>query len=239
MEKFTLPAVNPRDTDSIHRYRQWQIEMSQQVVIADVADHVETVLGLDVQYEGQDRPAVAAAVVLSYPSLNVIEKRTITSVPQFPYVPGLLALRELPLLLELFDSLESKPDVVFCDGFGRAHPRGFGLASHLGLAKTVPVIGVAKNPPYRGRIPDPGPQRGDTVDLEPSPDWDEYNAEPVIGRSVRTRDEVKPIYVSVGHRITLDSAVDLVLGCTRGFRQPDPIRFADQLARAESKKLRE
>ncbi|MFC4335233.1 endonuclease V [Salininema proteolyticum] len=232
------PPVDASDPVTVQRYKAWQRTMHDQVRAYGDPD-VATVAGFDVQYGGQGEPAVAAAVVLSYPDSEIVDETVVSDRPGTPYRPGLLALRELPLLLALAETLETLPDVVFCDGHGVGHPRGFGLACHLGLALDLPVVGIAKNPPYRDGIPEPGPGRGDTADIAPAADWDECPAGPVIGRSVRTRDSTKPVYVSAGHKISLDKSVELVLGTATRFRQPEPIRAADRLARAERKKLSE
>jgi len=182
-----------------------------------------TVTGLDISYEVGSRRAVAAAVTVEVSTRRVLEMATAEGVVHFPYVPGLLAFREIPLLLEALDGLSRRPEVLVCDGYGIAHPRRFGLASHLGVVTGIPSFGVAKTP-FRGTFAEPGPRRGD---YQPLIDDGE-----TLGRVLRTQNAVKPVFVSVGHRIDLDTATDLTLRlCTR-FRLPETTRRADHMSRA-------
>jgi deoxyribonuclease V len=186
-----------------------------------------TVVGLDVTYEvGSDR-AVAAAVVVDVGTLEVRETATHSGEADFPYVPGLLAFREAPLLVAAIERLSTPPGLLVCDGYGLAHPRRFGLASHLGVLLDVPAFGVAKSA-FIGSFPDPGPVRGETSDL--------VDGAEVIGRVVRTRSGVKPVFVSAGHRIGLDDCVALTLRLSGRYRIPEPTRQADIVSR---RKLRE
>jgi deoxyribonuclease V len=137
-------------------------------------------------------------------------------------VPGLLAFREIPLLLAALERLDRRPEVLVCDGYGIAHPRRFGLASHLGVLLDLPSFGVAKNE-FIGVYAEPGPRRGDWSPLS--------EGEEVLGRAVRTRTGVKPVYVSVGHRIGLADATDLTVRLSTRFRVPEPTRQADILSR--------
>lgn len=173
------------------------------------------------------RPKVAraAVVVLSYPSLNVIEERVVEAVTEFPYVPGLLSFREAPVLSLAFEKLEHEPDLLLVDGHGRAHPRRFGIACHLGLSLDVPTIGVGKTR-LCGQHSEPPPEKGATTML--------VHRDEVIGRVVRSRDGVKPLYVSVGHRIGLAEASEWTLRLCQGFRLPEPIRVADRISKGGS-----
>ncbi|MCX6899737.1 MAG: deoxyribonuclease V [Verrucomicrobia bacterium] len=159
----------------------------------------------------------AAVVVLELPSLRVVELVGVASRAEFPYVPGLLSFREIPPLLEAFRKLRVTPDVVLADGQGIAHPRRCGLASHLGLVLDLPTIGCAKSR-LIGEYHEPGQRRGSASNLRDGGD--------TIGRVVRTRDGVAPIFVSVGHKISLDVAVALVLECAPRFRLPETTRQA-------------
>ncbi|WP_338674062.1 endonuclease V [Streptomyces sp. SCSIO 30461] len=181
------------------------------------------VTGVDVAYDDERDIVVAAAVVLDARSLEVVEEGTATGRVDFPYVPGLLAFREVPTVLAVLESLESAPGLVVCDGYGRAHPRRFGLASHLGVLTGLPVIGVAKNP-FTFAAAAPGPLRGDSSPLL-ADDGEE------LGRALRTQDGVKPVYVSVGHRVSLDNACAHTLALARDFRLPESTRRADALCR--------
>jgi deoxyribonuclease V len=162
----------------------------------------------------------AAVVVLELPSLRVVESVAVTGRAEFPYVPGLLSFREIPPLLDAFRKLRSTPDVVLVDGQGMAHPRRCGLASHLGLVLDLPAVGCAKSR-LIGGYREPAARRGSASDL--------CDGGEVIGRVVRTRDCVAPVFVSIGHKISLDAAVALVLECAPRFRLPETTRRAHTL----------
>ncbi|MEV0460764.1 endonuclease V [Catellatospora methionotrophica] len=181
-----------------------------------------TVAGLDVSYDGETGRAVAAVVVLDLATLTVVETATATGAVTFPYVPGLLAFRELPLLADALERLTVTPDVLVCDGYGVAHPRRFGLACHLGVLTGLPAFGVAKTP-FTAAFAEPGPRRGDWSPLTEDGD--------VLGRVLRTQPRVKPVFVSVGHRIDLDTATALTLTLSPRFRLPETTRQADQISR--------
>ncbi|MFI5891829.1 endonuclease V [Actinoplanes sp. NPDC051513] len=188
-------------------------------------DHMPTpatVTGVDISYAVGSRRAVAAAVTVDVQNLWVREAATAEGDISFPYVPGLLAFRELPLLLEALGRLEHRPQLLVCDGYGVAHPRRFGLASHLGVLFDLPAFGIAKTL-YLGSHTEPGPRRGE---WSPLTDGDE-----VLGRAVRTQTEVNPVYVSVGHRISLADATDLAIALSSHFRIPEPTRQADIVSR--------
>jgi deoxyribonuclease V len=181
-----------------------------------------TVAGLDVSYEvGSDR-VVAAAVLVDAADGRVVEEALVEGRAEFPYVPGLLAFREVPLLLRVLDRLTTAPDLLLCDGQGIAHPRRCGLACHLGVLTGLPAVGCAKNH-LTGRHAEPGPRRGDRAPLV------EDGA--VLGHALRTQDGVRPVYVSPGHRVGVDQATDLVLALSPSYRLPDPVRRADHVSR--------
>ncbi|MER5771100.1 endonuclease V [Streptomyces sp. NPDC001985] len=182
------------------------------------------VTGVDVAYDDDRDLVAAAAVVLDARTLTVVEEATAVGRVAFPYVPGLLAFRELPAVLGALRSLASDPGLVVCDGYGRAHPRRFGLASHLGVLTGLPAIGVAKNP-FLLRHGPLGPLRGDTAALRADGDGEE------LGRALRTQPGVKPVYVSAGHRTTLDGACAHTLLLTPRYRLPETTRRADRLCR--------
>ncbi|GAA3447071.1 endonuclease V [Planomonospora venezuelensis] len=180
-----------------------------------------TVAGVDVAYDG-DRLAAAVAV-LDGTTLEVVEEVTVTGRTAFEYVPGLLAFRELPALLEALERLTVTPELVVCDGYGLAHPRRFGLACHLGVLTGLPSIGVGKTA-FVGTHRDPAPERGS---------WTELTLDgEVVGRVLRTRDGVKPVFVSVGHRTDLETACRNVLALAPAYRLPETTRVADRLSRA-------
>ena len=166
-------------------------------------------------------------MLLDYPGLVPVERVLVERPVAFPYVPGLLSFREVPALLEALDRLHARPDLILCDGHGYAHPRRFGLACHLGLWLDVPAIGVAKSR-LTGRHEEPGPAKGDLAWLRAG-----SGARPSerIGAVLRTRERVKPVYVSAGHRVSLRTAVALTLACTARYRLPEPTRLADKLSK--------
>ncbi|MFB7499258.1 endonuclease V [Streptomyces sp. NPDC056161] len=180
------------------------------------------VTGVDVAYDDGRDLVAAAAVTLDAATLEVVAEATAVGPVAFPYVPGLLAFREIPAVLAALDALPGPPGLVVCDGYGLAHPRRFGLASHLGVLTGLPTIGVAKNP-FTFAHDDPAPGRGSATPLRAG---DEE-----VGRALRTRDAVKPVFVSVGHRMSLDNACAHTLAITAGFRLPETTRRADALCR--------
>lgn len=200
-----------------------QAELAARVVVEDRFGRIDTVAGLDVAYGRQDNRATAAIAVLRADDLSVIETRTLDTDVRFPYVPGLLSFRELPAICALLRQVTVVPDLLICDGQGIAHPRRFGLACHLGVMFDVPAIGCAKTP-LLGAVCEPGPARGDCAALLD-------NGE-TVGCALRTRSAVKPVYVSPGHRISVASACEWVLQLAPRFRLPEPLRLADQAARA-------
>ena len=198
-------------------------------------DAVRLVAGLDVSYAKDNTALAAAAVVMDVRTLEVVESVTISSEPSFPYISGLFGFREAPPVLEALGRLRVTPDVYLCDGFGLAHPRRFGVACHLGVLLDLPVAGSAKSVLY-GRHSVPGNERGDWTPMvagrsEVVPDsfaLAEQGRE-VIGRVLRTRVGVKPVYVSVGHRVDLEGVAELVLRLAPRYRVPEPVRYADKL----------
>ncbi len=180
------------------------------------------VAGVDVSYAKSSPRVTAAAVVLDLAAGVEVESAVVPGEVTFPYVPGLLAFREVPILLTALDRLAARPDVVVCDGYGIAHPRRFGLACHLGVVTGLPTFGVAKTPFVAG-YDEPGECRGD---------WSPLRAgDEVLGRVLRTQTGVKSVFVSVGHRTSLDQATALTLALTPRYRLPEVIRRADFLSR--------
>ncbi|WP_046503853.1 endonuclease V [Streptomyces odonnellii] len=181
------------------------------------------VTGVDVAYDDVRDVVAAAAVVLDAATLTVVDEATAVGRVAFPYVPGLLAFREIPTVLAALEALTSDPGLVVCDGYGLAHPRRFGLAAHLGVLTGLPVIGVAKNP-FTFSYEQPGPRRGDSSPLL-ADDGEE------VGRALRTQPGVKPVFVSVGHRVSLPNACAHTLRLARDYRLPESTRRADALCR--------
>jgi deoxyribonuclease V len=181
---------------------------------------IRSVAGVDVSCRWQGKRFHAAVVVLSFPELQLLEIATASRDGDFPYVPGLLSFRELPVVLEACGKLRRSPDLLLVDGQGIAHPRRFGLASHLGLWLSLPSIGCAKSRLY-GVHGELGEQRGDAAPLL-SPQGEE------LGVLLRTRDRVKPLYISPGHLLNIEQVRELVLACGGRYRLPEPIRLAHQ-----------
>jgi deoxyribonuclease V len=186
---------------------------------------IATIAGVDMSVRGDQ--VQAAVVVLNLPDLAPIETAIWQGTVQFPYVTGLLSFREVPAVMHALEKLSALPDLIMTDSQGRAHPRRLGLASHLGVLLDVPAIGVAKTRLIGQSRSELSPEVGAHLPL-----WD---GDEVVGELVRTRTNVKPVYVSVGHRITLDEAVALTLSCAIGYRLPEPTRQAHLLSRGELK----
>jgi len=204
--------------------RRLQRELAGRVSQSDDFGELRTVAGLDLGYprtETGEEIGRAAVVVLRYPSLEPVEERVVLRPVSFPYVPGLLSFREAPVGLAAVGELDIRPDLIVVDGHGRAHPRRFGIACHLGVLLGLPTIGCAKSI-LVGHADEPGPAPGDWAPL--------VHRDEMIGASVRTRARVKPVYVSVGHRVSLESAIAVIVASLRGYRLPEPTRLADRLA---------
>ncbi|MBM3288465.1 MAG: endonuclease V [Candidatus Eisenbacteria bacterium] len=185
------------------------------------------VAGCDAASLGGD--LIAAAVVYDLEAREIVEVASARGPAPFLYVPGLLSFREVPVLLAALSGLRTTPQAILCDGQGRAHPRGFGLACHLGLLLETPSVGVAKSR-LIGDASEPAARRGSSTAL--------LDRGETVGRVLRTRDGVRPLYVSVGHRITLEDSVRLVLRTGMGYRLPEPTRQADRLVRGLSREAR-
>jgi len=184
--------------------------------------------GVDAAFSRDERFCLAGVVLWDLKSRSVLESHTATRPLTFPYIPGLLTFREAPTIIAALRHLKRAPDGLICDGQGLAHPRRCGIATHLGLLLNLPTIGCAKSRLIGTYLP-PGPKRGSRSPLR-------VNDE-IIGAVLRTRTRVKPVFVSVGHAIDLDSAVQLILACACQFRLPEPTRLADRLVAAAKKRL--
>lgn len=202
-----------------------QAELRDRLVLTWDGRKVATVGGVDVSLK--NNRARAAIVILSYPDLTPLEGVTAESAIGFPYIPGLLAFREGPVILAAWEQLQTKPDLLVFDGQGIAHPRGIGIASHIGLWLERPSIGVAKSRLY-GHHDVPGLERGDGAELR-----DERDPARVIGVVLRTRANVKPVYVSPGHFVDVAHSADFVMRCCTRYRLPEPTRWAHRVAGGE------
>lgn len=205
-----------------------QQTLAAKVIRSDQLDEVKLIAGTDVAYDKHSDKLVAAVVILDANSLEMVESASAEDQAQFPYIPGLFSFRELPPLVKAFSKLKSKPDLVVCDGQGIAHPRRFGLASHLGVIFDVPTIGCGKSR-LIGTHADPDITRGA---LAPLIDNNE-----IIGCALRTQTDIKPIYVSIGHRISLATACEWILKVSPHYRLPETTRKTDCLVRINLKHL--
>ncbi len=201
--------------------RAIQEDLRRRVIVQDDFGEIRQVAGTDVAFEERGRVTRGAVVVLDYPGLGLVEHAIARRPTAFPYIPGLLSFREIPVLLDAMKALHRRPDLVICDGQGTAHPRRFGLACHLGVLTDLPAIGVAKSR-LVGRHESVPDRKGAWVPLT--------DGEEVIGAVLRTRRGVRPVYVSPGHRVGLESAIRLTLDCITRFRLPETTRWADRLA---------
>jgi deoxyribonuclease V len=194
-----------------------QLKLASQVSRTDEVKNPRFIAGVDISVDRVRDEARGAVVVLSYPELKVVETQVVEGRVEFPYVPGLLSFREAPLTLATFERLETTPDLVLFDGQGIAHPRRLGLAAHLGLFLDTPTIGCAKSR-LCGHHDTPGLEPGGFAEL--------VDGEEVIGAALRTKLGTNPVYVSIGHKISLESAIGWVMQCCRGYRLPEPTRLA-------------
>lgn len=195
-----------------------QQQLSAKVMKQDAFSAVRTIAGVDVAYEKEGERVVAAITVLQADTLALLETATHAEAVSFPYIPGLFSFRELPPVLKAYEKLNIKPDLTVCDSQGWAHPRRFGFACHLGVALDIPTIGCAKTR-LIGTYQQPASSRGSYTELL---DQDE-----IIGRVLRTQQGVKPVFVSIGHRVSLETACLWVLKLSTAYRLPETTRTAD------------
>lgn len=204
-----------------------QRQLAPQVVTQDdLPNAIATVAGVDAGFEDSGQTTRAAVVVLTFPDLIPIDEALVRQPTRFPYVPGLLSFREVPAILEALAQLRIDPDVILCDGQGIAHPRRLGIACHLGLLVNRPTVGVAKSR-LVGTHAEVPPDKGRWVPLMDGPER--------IGAVLRSRTNTKPLFISAGHRVGLETALDLVLRCTPKYRLPETTRYADRLASSGSR----
>lgn len=198
-----------------------QRRLADAVVRHDDLGPVRRIAGVDVGFEDGGRVTRAAVVVLDAEDLRPLDSSLARRETVFPYVPGLLSFREIPAVLDALEGLTAPPDLLLCDGQGSAHPRRMGIACHLGLVTGLPSIGVGKSrlTGRHGPVPE---KRGAWTPL--------YDGDEIIGAVLRSRAGVKPIYVSPGHRVGLETAVDRVMRCLTRYRLPETTRAADALA---------
>lgn len=198
-----------------------QARLAAGIVRKDEIGEVSRIAGVDVGFEGGGRITRAAVAVLNFPGLELVESVIARAPTRFPYVPGLLSFREAPAVLDALQCLKAAPDLILCDGQGIAHPRRLGIASHIGLLANIPAIGVAKTRLIgkHEKVPN---ERGAWVPLTDRGE--------TIGAVLRTRKDVKPLYISIGHRVSLESAIRWVMACLTRYRLPETTRWAHRLA---------
>ncbi len=215
-----VPSLDDWPTNAKDAIQQ-QKRLAAKVVVQDQLEAVRTVAGVDVGFEEQGKITRAAVAVLTWPELELHEQAIARCATTFPYIPGLLSFREIPAILEALVQLKTTPDLLLCDGQGLAHPRRFGIACHLGVLVNLPSIGVAKSrlTGHHEKVPE---QKGNWTPL--------IDREEVIGAVLRTRCQTKPLYISIGHLISLENAIQYVLSCTTRYRLPETTRCAHRLA---------
>lgn len=210
-----------------HRYSRSEKvtgDWSKKVIAQDQFEEINYVAGVDLGFKDNYCITKGAIAVLKFPSLELVESAVIEIPTTFPYIPGYLSFREIPAILEVLKKVKTAPDLIICDGQGYAHPRRFGLACHLGVILDLPTIGVAKKR-LIGTHAELDNQKGSWQYLT---DQGEN-----IGAVVRSRTNVKPLYVSIGHKICLETAIDFVMQCVTKYRLPETTRYADKLASSD------
>ncbi|MEA5597711.1 deoxyribonuclease V [Rivularia sp. UHCC 0363] len=201
-----------------------QEELQKEVITEDrFTEPVKYVAGVDMGFEADGTISRAAVAVLSFPDLHLQEQSIAKRATTFPYIPGFLSFREIPAVLDALQQINTIPDIILCDGQGIAHPRRMGIASHLGVILDMPTIGVAKSW-LIGKYEEVPQTKGSWQPL--------IHKDETIGAVLRTRANVKPLYISSGHRISLPTAINYVLRCTPKYRLPETTRIADKLASA-------
>ncbi len=200
-----------------------QNRLRSKLILKKAFSKLDTIGGADVSYSKKKDILCGAIAVFTYPELKLIDSTSVRGRISFPYIPGLLAFREGPILLKAFEMLRIKPNLMIFEGHGIAHPRGLGLASHLGLWLDIPSIGCAKSPLVR-EFQSPPLFRG-------SVEW-VLMGDKRVGAILRTKDKVKPVFVSPGHRIDLETSIQIILTACRRYRIPEPLRKAHHLSQA-------
>lgn len=205
-----------------HEAVTWQEARRGEVRLEPLPRPPQLVGGADAAYDRREKRIFGALAVFTYPDLVLVEEAFLDGPCPFPYIPGLLSFREAPIIVTIWEKLTRRPDVLLVDGQGIAHPRGLGIAAHLGLLLGVPTIGVAKSR-LVGEGEEPEDRAGAAAPL--------YWQGEVVGWIFRTRTKVKPVFISPGNRVSLQDCRELVLGCVRKYRLPEPLRRADHLSR--------
>ena len=212
--------ISQIESASIEQAKNVQKDLAKKIRLTDEFNQIKTIAGLDVGFKDSNHIAIGGIVVLSFPDFKVIEQQTSQREVLFPYVPGFLSFREVPVLLDAYSKLQNNPDLLICDGQGIAHPRRFGLACHLGTVLNIPAIGAAKSR-LTGQYRDPPSHKGSSSHLVDKGER--------IGTVLRTRKDTKPLFISPGYRVSFESANKWVLNCCPKFRIPETTRHAHKL----------
>ncbi|MGD9653298.1 MAG: deoxyribonuclease V [Candidatus Dadabacteria bacterium] len=225
----TLDELYRGKPPEVARALDFQKRLRRRIIGERSFGELRTVAGADISILKSENKLICGIIVFSYPDMTEIERAYSEVEENFPYIPGLLAFREGPAIIETYGKLSVKPDVLILDGQGTAHPRGVGIACHVGVLLDVPAMGIAKSRLY-GSFEEPGTEKGSWTPLT-------SREGECIGAVLRTKDRTKPVFVSPGHRIDLESALEIALACSSGLRIPEPTRLADKYV-AELKKGR-
>lgn len=196
--------------------------LSERIILEDRFLALNLIGGVDVSFS-KDQRAIGVIVVMKYPSMEILEFSYYSKMDSFPYIPGFLSFREGPIIIEAWKRLKNKPDILLVDGQGYAHPRNLGIASHLGVALDIPTIGCAKNL-LVGDFEQPAPLKGSRSPI--------FYRGKAIGIALRTKDNVKPVFVSPGHRVSFETSVKIVMSSVTKYRIPEPLRYAHQYSKS-------
>lgn len=200
-----------------------QKDLREKIITENELGEIRYIAGADISCNRLSPLGYAVVVVMTFPDLEVVEEKRVEAEIKFPYIPGFLAFREAPILLKAFEKVKIEPDLIIFDGQGIAHPRGMGIASHVGIILNKPTIGCAKSKLF-GTYKEPGKNKGDFSYL-----YSPQGADNVIGAVVRTKSDTKPVFVSIGHKMDLPTSIKFILKCTKGYRIPEPTRLAHNL----------
>jgi len=218
---------NPNYIPTPREALEIQRELRSEVIYKNDFNEIKSIAGVDLAPIPTGKQLVCGIIVFSYPELEEIERVSTIVGEKFPYIPGLLAFREGPAIIETYKQIKRIPDLLMIDGQGIAHPRGFGIASHIGVLLDIPSIGVAKQRLY-GKYNEPRDDKGTWTPLISKEGRN-------IGAVLRTKEGTKPVFVSIGHKIDLITAIKVTLRCSKGYRIPEPVRQADKFV-AQSKR---
>lgn len=235
-KKLHLWDISPEEAIEIQK------TLRGKVIIENKFKDIKYIAGADVSYCRESSSGYAAVIIMTFPDLEIVEEKWVNKKIDFPYIPGLLSFRESPILLNAFEKLKREPDLIIFDGQGIAHPRGMGIASHIGIILDKPTIGCAKSRLF-GRYDEPGKKAGDfSYIYSPSPTLTltlsqrerergirGEEIKEIIGAVLRTKSNTKPVFVSIGHKIDLPTSINFILRCTKGYRTPEPTRIAHNL----------